>query len=240
MEEDACRPLSPETLRASVGSTGATWTQSTSGVVGPKSAGVVRRGFVPGPITDLDCGIYFDYYGWSIESTDVGRRHLISRSRSAAIRLPESGAAMRSSTQGTAVRLRLGAILSLLCAPAPSARAGCAAHYLTLRTQAAAETFAVDPLILSGSVLPPRDELPPLRPTPCSGALCSGNPAVPLSPASSVVSEGDGDWAISLRPPLLADPGSVVRSVEEVRLVPVNHPSLIFHPPRRPSPRPTT
>jgi hypothetical protein len=140
------------------------------------------------------------------------------------------------------VRLRLGAILSLLmllCAPASSARAGCADHYLTMRTQAAAEAFALDPLILSGSDLPPH-ELPPLRPTPCSGALCSGNPAIPLSTASSGMTEGDGDWAISLSSRLLADPGSIVRSVEDVRLVPVNHPSLIFHPPRRLSPRPTT
>jgi hypothetical protein len=140
------------------------------------------------------------------------------------------------------VRLRLGAILSLLmllCGPATSTRAGCAAHDLTLRTQVAAETFALDPLILSGSVLPPH-EVPPSRPTPCSGALCSGNPAIPLSTGSSVMTEGDGDWAISLCPSLLADPGSVVRSVEDTRLVPVNHPSSIFHPPRRPSPRPTT
>ena len=140
------------------------------------------------------------------------------------------------------MRLRLGAILSLLmllCAPAPSTLAGCAAHYLTLRTQTAAETFALDPLIVSGSELPLHDELPPLRPTPCSGALCSGDPAIPFSTASSVMTEGDGDWAISLRPPLLADPGSIVRSVKDVRLVPVNHPSLIFHPPRRQSPPPT-
>ena len=150
---------------------------------------------------------------------------------------------MRSSAEGTAVRLRLGAILSLLmllCAPAPSTRADCAAHNLTLRTQAAAETFALDPLILSGSVLPTHDDRPPLQPTPCSGALCSGNPAVPLSTMPPVMTEGDGDWAISLRPPVLADPGSIVRSVEDVRLVIVNHPSSIFHPPRRPSPRPTT
>ena len=141
------------------------------------------------------------------------------------------------------MRLRLGAILSLLmllCAPAPSTRAGCAAHYLTLRTQAAAETFALDPLIMSGSVLPPHNELPPLRPTPCSGAFCSGNPAIPLSTGSSVMTAGDGEWAISLCSPLVADPGSIVRSVEDVRLVLVNHPSSIFHPPRRPSPRPTT
>jgi hypothetical protein len=141
------------------------------------------------------------------------------------------------------VRLRLGAILSLLmllCALAPSTQAGCADHYLTLRSQAAAETFALDPLILSGSMLTPHDELPPLRPTPCSGALCSGNPAIPLSPASSVMAEGDGERAISLHPPLLADPGPIVRSVEDVRLVPVRHHSSIFHPPRRPSPRPTT
>ena len=141
------------------------------------------------------------------------------------------------------MRLRLGAILSLLmllCAPSPSTRADCAAHDLVLRTQVAAEPFALDPLILSGSVLPTHEELPPLQPTPCSGALCSGNPAIPLSPASFVMTEGDGDRAMSLGPPLLADPGSIARSVEDVRLVAVNHSSSIFHPPRRPSPRPTT
>ncbi len=140
------------------------------------------------------------------------------------------------------MRLRLGAILSLLmllCALAPSTRAGCSDHYLSMQAQAAAEAFALDPLILSGSELPLHDELPPLRPTPCSGALCSGNPAIPLSTASSGMTEGDGDWAISLRVSLIAHPGSIVRSVEDVRLVPVNHPSLIFHPPRRQSPPPT-
>jgi hypothetical protein len=141
------------------------------------------------------------------------------------------------------VPLRLGAILSflmLLCAPAPAARAGCSAHYLTPRTQAAAVTFALDPLILSGSVLSSHDETPPSRPTPCSGALCSGNPAVPLSTVPPMMTEDDGDWAISLRPPVLADPGSIARPAEDAHLVPVDHPSSIFHPPRRPSPRPAT
>ena len=115
---------------------------------------------------------------------------------------------MQTSAQGTAVPLRLGAILSLLMllvAPAPAARAGCSAHYLTSRTQAPAEAIALDRLILNGSVLPPHNETLPSRPTPCSGALCSGNPAIPLSTGSSVMTEGDGDWAISLRSPLLAD-----------------------------------
>jgi hypothetical protein len=150
---------------------------------------------------------------------------------------------MQSTGQGTAVPLKLGAILALLmllCASAPAARAGCSAHYLTSRAQAAAETFALDPLILSGPVLPPHDETLPSRPTPCSGALCSGKPAVPLSTVPPVMTEGHGDWAISLRPPVLADPGSIARPAEDARLVPVDHPSSIFHPPRRPSPRPTT
>jgi hypothetical protein len=141
------------------------------------------------------------------------------------------------------VPLKLGAILSLLmllCAPAPAARAGCSAHYLSSRTQAAAESFALDPLILSGSVLPPRDETPPSRPAPCSGALCSRNPAVPLSTVPPVMTKGGGDWAISPRPPVLADVGSIARPAEDARLVPVDHPPSIFHPPRRPSPRPAT
>jgi hypothetical protein len=141
------------------------------------------------------------------------------------------------------VALRLGAILSLLillCDPVPSARAGCSARYLTSRAQAAAETSALDPLILSGWVLTPHDETPPSRPTPCSGALCSGNPAVPPSTVPPVMPEGDGDWALSLCSPVLADPGSIARPAEDARLVPVDDPSSIFHPPRRPSPRPKT
>ena len=131
--------------------------------------------------------------------------------------------------------LRLGAILSLLmllCAPAPPARAGCSAHYLTSRAQAAAETFALDPLILSASALPSHGEAPPSRPKPCSGALCSGNPAIPLSAVPLVLTEGVGNWAISLRPPILADPGSIARRAEDARRAPVDHPSSIFHPPR--------
>lgn len=142
---------------------------------------------------------------------------------------------MRSSAQRTAARLRLGAILSLLmllCAPASSARAGCSAHYVTSRTHVAAETTVLDPLILSGSVLPPGEQTPPVRPTPCSGALCSGNPAVPLSSAPPVMTQGHGDWAISLVAPVLADPGSVARPVEDARLVRSNNSPSIFHPPR--------
>lgn len=141
------------------------------------------------------------------------------------------------------MRLRLGAALSLLmllCAPAPSARAGCSAHYLNLRPQAAAEALALDPLLLSGSALPPHDELPPSRPAPCSGALCSGNPAAPLSTVPFGMTESNYDRAISGHHPILTDPGSLVRSDEDARFIPVHHSSSIFHPPRRPSRRPTT
>lgn len=149
---------------------------------------------------------------------------------------------MQSSAQGIAVPLRLGAILSLLmllCAPLPAARAGCSAHYVTSRTQTLAEAFDLDLLVLNKSTLPNRDEIPPSRPTPCSGALCSGTPAIPLPVVPPVMTHGHGDWAISLRPPVLTDPGSIARPVEDARLVRVNHPSSIFHPPRH-RPRPTT
>lgn len=134
--------------------------------------------------------------------------------------------------------VRLGAILSLLmllCAGSPAARAGCSGHYVASRMHTAAETFAFDPLILSGSVLSLRDEIPPSRPMPCSGALCSGNPAVPHSTVPPVTPGGDGDWAIALGLPILAEPGSIARPAEGARLVPVDHPSSIFHPPRRPT-----
>lgn len=136
------------------------------------------------------------------------------------------------------MRLGLGAILSLLmllCATAPSARAGCSTHSLALRTQEAAKTHALDPLLLSGTALPLHEGLPPSRPTPCSGAFCSGNPAVPLSTAPPGMPESDGHWALSLSSPVLADFGSLARSGENARLAPVNQPCSIFHPPRRPT-----
>src|SRR5262249_34591417 len=90
----------------------------------------------------LDRADHFDYSCRSIVSDDVGRHDLILRSRSTADRPPEPGAAMRSSAQGTTVRLWLRGFVSLLmlvCAPSPSIRAGCATHYVTLRTQATVE-----------------------------------------------------------------------------------------------------
>jgi hypothetical protein len=142
---------------------------------------------------------------------------------------------MESPVQGPAVRLRLGATLSLLvilCAPASSARAGCSAHYVTSRTQAVAESFALDPLILSDSVRPVQNRAPAAPPAPCSGALCSGTPAVPVSAVPPSMPESDTGWAISIRPVVLAGPGSIGRSADDARLVPLNHPSSIFHPPR--------
>jgi hypothetical protein len=147
---------------------------------------------------------------------------------------------MRSSIQGTALPVTFAAILSLfvlLCAPVPSARAGCSAHYVTSNTQADAEAFALDPLPLSGPGLAPRENRPPTRPRPCSGALCSGNPLVPVSNAPSVVTQGDSHWAIPVVLPALANPGSMARPARDAQLVPVNDPAAIFHPPRHPHPQ---
>jgi hypothetical protein len=51
----------------------------------------------------------------------------------------------------------------------------------------------------------------------------------------SVMPDDGGNCAFSLRPPVLADPESIARLAEEACLVPANHPSSIYHPPRRPS-----
>jgi hypothetical protein len=48
-----------------------------------------------------------------------------------------------------------------------------------------------------------------------------------------VLPEGDGDWALSVRLPALADPGSIARQAEDARVAPVGYPSSVFHPPRR-------
>lgn len=142
---------------------------------------------------------------------------------------------MRLSLLEILARSWSGALLALLAvgvvAP-PAARAGCAARYVTSRSTATGETAHVELLSLA---TPPGEPARP-RPTPCSGAFCSGSPATPLPATPSIVSLDDGRWVIPPFPVFLVGPGVFSRSPVDLNPRPVNRTFSIFHPPRVPSP----
>ncbi|WP_148592075.1 hypothetical protein [Aquisphaera giovannonii] len=132
--------------------------------------------------------------------------------------------------------LRLGATLSLLlllCAASPPARAGCSARYLTMPPRAAGPAL-LDRLSTADAAPPAHGERSPSRPSPCSGAFCSGSPATPPTTLPSVMTEGESYRAITACTSVLPDPGSILRRADDARLAPIHEPDSIFHPPRRP------
>ena len=116
---------------------------------------------------------------------------------------PNLRGGMRLSARGLLATPWFGAILSLLTLGTvlPStARAGCSDHYVTSRSRSAGELAHLELLGRSGAIPSPWDESSHERPTPCSGALCSGNPAPPPSTVPSVLPAGAGQWAIPAFP----------------------------------------
>jgi len=72
------------------------------------------------------------------------------------------------------------AILTIGIVLPSTARAGCAAHYVNSRSPWNGEVAHLELLNFTGAIPAPAEETPGERPKPCSGALCSGNPAPPL------------------------------------------------------------
>jgi hypothetical protein len=144
---------------------------------------------------------------------------------------------MRLSAQGLLASPRFGALLAFLTLGIilPStARAGCLAHYITSRSQISGEMSHLELLGNTGALAIPRDQTPLDRPAPppCSGALCSGNPAAPLPTMPSIAPTVGGHWAVLALPITLVGTGSFRCLPVDPSLRPVDHPCLIFHPPR--------
>src|SRR4051812_48628794 len=98
------------------------------------------------------------------------------------IYLPNLRGGMRLSARGLLATPCFGAILSLLTLGTvlpSSARAGCSDHYVSSRSRSNGELAQLELLGQSGAHPSPWDDSSQHRPTPCSGALCSGNPAPP-------------------------------------------------------------
>ncbi len=138
--------------------------------------------------------------------------------------------------------LRLGAILSLLmllCVPAPpgpSRPVGKLPHFADASRRGDIRPGPTDPERV-GAPTPRRDTA--VAADALRRALL-GNPAVPLSTVPPVMTEGDGDWAISLHPPVLAEPGSIARPAKG-RAPRSRRPSFLDLPstsPPGPRPRP--
>lgn len=147
---------------------------------------------------------------------------------------------MVSSARGFMTARRLGAILSLLtvCALAPStADAGCSNHYVKFKTWSNADLADLEPLgFLDGRERGPlQDEPPSDAPKPCTGALCSGNPATPGSTVPLVSPSVFGQWAMPALETRPAPPWASALSLEDAASRPVGRALSIFHPPRRAS-----
>lgn len=129
---------------------------------------------------------------------------------------------------------RLGALLAFLIAwnilPV-AARASCSAHYVTSRAQIAMEAIDVDLLRSAGALADIDGESPDRRPTPCSGAFCSGNRTPLSSSIDSTSTSFGGPWAISPVSMMLAAPGSSPCPSGDAIGRPVGHCRSIFHPP---------
>jgi hypothetical protein len=73
----------------------------------------------------------------------------------------------------------------------------------------------------------------PGRPKPCTGEMCSGRPAVPLSPATSEIRRV-ASWAILAVTTRIAAPDRADRHLDPGGARPIHSPTSIFHPPRHP------
>jgi hypothetical protein len=115
----------------------------------------------------------------------------------------------------------------------PGAQAGCS-HLVTSRTKPARLSSVVDAMIATpdGGVSNLAEPLSvPPRPRPCTGALCSEQPAAPVHQAGVLDAPGDPwAWCVTI-------PGSPPASCsfipsEMSELHPVLGGDAVFHPPR--------
>jgi len=113
-----------------------------------------------------------------------------------------------------------------------TARAGCAGHYVSSRLAWNGEGAHLELLNLTGAIPAPGEGMPANQPNPCSGALCSGNPAPPSSTMPSIPPSSGGQWALPAFLGTLVDAGVLRRLPAGTDARPVDQSCSIFHPPR--------
>jgi len=138
----------------------------------------------------------------------------------------------RSSALKQLVSLPAGAVVLLLAWAllAPPGAEGSCSHLVKSRTDSARLSALIDPLVhdLAGE----SDRTPiPVPPCPCSGALCSGQPAAPAVPAGFFDGRIDS-WAWCASVPGLALTGGSALIEETNEIHTIRQPRDVFHPPR--------
>ncbi|MGC8641723.1 MAG: hypothetical protein ACP5XB_17795 [Isosphaeraceae bacterium] len=142
---------------------------------------------------------------------------------------------MNVSGRGLLASSRIAAIFALLIGGIvwpQTARAGCSGHYINSRSGSPDSLARLELLGLDEHVPALPAKSPNQRPKPCSGAFCSGHPAVPVPAVPPLPSHIRGELALpdSLR--LAADRGRFGHLLTNEPLRPALFPSSIFHPPR--------
>lgn len=145
---------------------------------------------------------------------------------------------MRSSTDERSSRFLTGVFSALLasCLLAPTSASAACGDHAEARSLPAREVGFVTLLELADAGLSRKDpglDLPAGRSKPCTGAMCSGHPAVPLSPMLTLPSPLE-HWAWLSPEPKLGDFGSFAAPTGELELVPSEIQPSVFHPPRAP------
>jgi hypothetical protein len=141
---------------------------------------------------------------------------------------------MKRSPHGRLVGLTAGALLAILASGTvlpSSARAGCNSFAAMALHSSPQDADGLELLRLAASSVP-RDDASDHRSAPCTGALCSGNPAPPLTAEPPVPPPTGGEWALSPADRSSTGPGSFLSTNDGARLEAVNRPGSIFHPPR--------
>jgi hypothetical protein len=144
---------------------------------------------------------------------------------------------MRSAPAGrSAIIIIAKAVLTVLvlAAVAPgSAEASCS-HYVQANSDLPTYELSLVQFDIAGSRNGATEASTPTAPQrrrPCSGALCSGQPASPSSPAQIDVPRAS-QWAIIATPTPAAVSDPVVSSGDENELRPSHRSTSVYHPPR--------
>lgn len=142
---------------------------------------------------------------------------------------------MRNSSRSRRAGPWVGALLALLAAGLlfPSTtRAGCSSRHAAAKSPETAGTARLELLELAGAIADGPAGMPGEWPAPCTGALCSGNPAVPLAPATPIIPPVTEQWALAAFALATPAPGLHMDAAEEADARPIGRPESVFHPPR--------
>lgn len=126
----------------------------------------------------------------------------------------------------------LFAFLGCLVVVPEAAVAGCPSHYVPTISLSTGSGLGLEMLNRSGEPAVAGVAETPRAPKPCTGSMCSGRPAVPVSPAPSPVLR-IGLWAILEIATTIGPPERTGSLPGDGKACPTRLAIAIFHPPRR-------